>query len=331
MGDGDRPFRGRPHRDTGDSQDGRLLLDAPRVRQHGDGAVDQSDEVQVAERLDRDDAGRQGEVELGQALGRARVHREHQGTFRRHCAQRIEQALQRVAVVDVGRTMEGHHGVLRRSQPELPTQSITPPAGVVQVRRQRVDHDVAHEVHPVPGHPLGSEVVVGVGRGREQPARHRVGEDPVDLLGHLAITRTQARLDVGYRDVQLDGGERRGQGRVDVTHDDHGTRWPVHEVALVGGHDLPGLFGMGPRPDAEVHVGVRDPEIVEEAVRHAAVVVLAGVHQFDLEARGQRRDHRRDLHEVRPGGRDHADAVGHGTAFPEHVGAGWCRPSGRRR
>ena len=44
-------------------------------------------------------------------------------------------------------------------------------------------------------------------------------------------------------------------------------------------HHLGGLLGVGARADAQVDVGRRQPELVEEHVGHRLVVVLAGVHQ----------------------------------------------------
>ena len=58
-----------------------------------------------------------------------------------------------------------------------------------------------------------------------------------------------------------------------------------------------------PEPTPRKLVGLRHPELVEEHLRHALVVVLARVHQAQLDLGGlllERPVDRGDLHEVRP-------------------------------
>src|SRR5436309_3405919 len=57
LGARDRPLRVVAQREAGHGEDRRLLLDASRVRQHGPGGRHELDEVEVAQRLDDEQAG----------------------------------------------------------------------------------------------------------------------------------------------------------------------------------------------------------------------------------------------------------------------------------
>ena len=86
---------------------------------------------------------------------------------------------------------------------------------------ERVDHRVADEMHALIRDALRAQVLDRLLGVQEEILGELVGDDPVDLLGHRAVEGAQARLQVGDRDAELDGHERRGQRRVDVARDDH--------------------------------------------------------------------------------------------------------------
>ena len=127
-----------------------------------------------------------------------------------------------------------------------------------------------------------------------------VGDDPVQLLRHRPVAAPQPGLEVSHLHAALRGDERCGDGGVHVAGHEH----PVDarqlgERALEGDHHPRGLLGVGARADAEVHVRLAQPEVLEEDLGHARVVVLAGVDEALIgAARGERAHHRRDLHEV---------------------------------
>ena len=73
------------------------------------------------------------------------------------------------------------------------------------VSLEAVDHRVADEHDVVAGDALAGEVVDGVGRRHEQQVGDRVGDETVDLFGHLPVAAAQARLDVRHRQVELGG------------------------------------------------------------------------------------------------------------------------------
>ncbi len=71
--------------------------------------------------------------------------------------------------------------------------------GPGQGRMQRVDHQVADEMHPVGRDALACEVVVGAALGRVEQVGDLVGQDAVDLLRHAAVEAAQPGLDVHHR------------------------------------------------------------------------------------------------------------------------------------
>jgi hypothetical protein len=147
------------------------------------------------------------------------------------------------------------------------------------------------------------------GEGRPENVRQHVGDEPVDLLGHVAVAAPEARLEVHDWKAELGGDHRAGGGRIDVA--DH--HQPVRPVGqrhlLVGDHYAAGLLGMASGADAEMVIGLGQAQIGEYRVRHVDVVMLAGVDQHGLEigSGGQRVPKRRDLHEVRARGGDQVD------------------------
>jgi hypothetical protein len=111
--------------------------------------------------------------------------------------------------------------------------------------QQRVDHRVAHVVDRGLGHALGQQVLARLGRVDEQQIRHRVGDDPVDLLGHRAVEAAQAGLDVPDRDLQLGGHQRRRDRRVDVAGDQDDVGLVLEQQRLEPLHHARGLLRVG--------------------------------------------------------------------------------------
>jgi hypothetical protein len=71
-----------------------------------------------------------------------------------------------------------------------------------------------------------------------------VGDDAVDLLGHRAVKRAQTRLQMGDRDAELDGHERRGERRVDIAGHDHEIGMLLLQHGLDALHHASGLNGV---------------------------------------------------------------------------------------
>ena len=67
--------------------------------------------------------------------------------------------------------------------------------------------------------------------GQNSSRRQLIGHDPIDLLGHAPVERSQAGFDVRDRHVQLRGRERAGERRVGVAVDQHPVR-PFSAIAV---------------------------------------------------------------------------------------------------
>jgi len=59
-----------------------------------------------------------------------------------------------------------------------------------------VDHHVADKVDSISGDALIDQVLVGLSRGGEKEVGERIGDDPVDLLGHGAVPAPETGLDM---------------------------------------------------------------------------------------------------------------------------------------
>jgi hypothetical protein len=85
-------------------------------------------------------------------------------------------------------------------------------------------------------------------------------------------------------EVQLGRDHRAGGGGIDVADHDQ----PIGAVGvrdlLIGDHDAAGLLGMAAGTDAEMVIGLRQPQIREDRVRHVGIIMLAGMDQHRIEA-----------------------------------------------
>ncbi len=88
---------------------------------------------------------------------------------------------------------------------------------------------------------LAAQIVEGVVLGGEEKVADVVRQNAVDFLGHRAIKRSQSRLDMGDRNVQLRRGERGGERRIHIPRDDHEVRLAIHAGRLEGFQNRGGL------------------------------------------------------------------------------------------
>ena len=83
------------------------------------------------------------------------------------------------------------------------------------------------------------------------------------------------------------GRERAGERRVDVAGDDHDVGLDARAArASTPTSDRAVCSAWLPEPTSEEDVRLRQPELVEEDVRHLVVVVLAGVDEQRARRRG---------------------------------------------
>ena len=167
MGAGDGPLRIRSHREARHTEKRRLLLKPARVGDHDPGARDHAEHVQVTERLEQPQSplGQRPPQELLNLLARARMHREQHGDVFRQPRQRVEQFPEHYGIVDIGRPMQRHDRV--GTTPDTQARRRVQCHRLWQRPAQRVDHDVANEVHAVGGNALGREILRGIPRRQE--------------------------------------------------------------------------------------------------------------------------------------------------------------------
>ena len=143
----------------------------------------------------------------------------------------------------------------------------------------------------------------GVARAEEE-VRQVVCDDPVDLLRHMAVEASEPRFDVGDRHGDLRRRQGAGQGGVRIAVDHEPVRALEEQHVLDAAEHGRGLIPVRAGPDAQVDVGRRDLEPVEEDAGHLVVVVLPGVHQDFLVALAELAAQGGRLDELRPRAHD---------------------------
>ncbi len=239
---------------------------------------------------------------------------------------RLQDHGQGVRRVHVARAVEGEQPVgsgdeaQALGEPELPCAVPMPQEGI--------HHDVSHEEDLLRGDALPKKVGPGGGLAREQEVGEVVGEGSIHLFRHGPIEAAKASLHVRERDPRLGAHEGAGQRRVDVPVDDDEGRTLTQNHLLEPHHDLGGLGGVRAGPDAQVQIGLRQTQLVEEDTRQGVVVVLVRVDQplFPVASPAEGLHHRRRLHEVRACAHD-----AHDLDQPEPPVAGPAPGRGPRR
>ncbi len=173
------------------------------------------------------------------------MHREDHGRIGRQCVEIVQDRLEAVFGVHVGRSVQRHEHVATAVQTQLPEGlGLAVLADATQDCDKRIDHDVADAMNALLGHALLLEVLVAVGRRCEQQVGNGVRDAPVDLLGHPLVEAAQAGLDVGHRDAEFLGRQATGHRRVDVAENDDQIRLLLEKHLLESDHDLGRLLGV---------------------------------------------------------------------------------------
>src|SRR5271157_5400203 len=101
---------------------------------------------------------------------------------------------------------------------------------------------------------------------------------------------------------QFGANNSRCNGGVDIPVNDNPIRLVFNNDRFKSSDDLTGLLGVTARPHFQVDVRSRHPQLLEEDVRHAEVVMLSRMDKslrYALLSRQGLQDRRR-LHEIRP-------------------------------
>jgi hypothetical protein len=192
--------------------------------------------------------------------------------------------------------VQGDHGV---APGRLAAQGGRSRHGAVEVAAQGVDHDVADEMHPFRRDAFPFQVVQGGALGGEQQVGDLVGQHPIDLFRHGPVETAQAGFHVDHLHALLGRHQGAGDGGIDVAHHQHRPRPLRVQHRFEGAHDLGGLHGMAGGTHLQIDVRPGNAELLEEAVAHGRVVMLAGMHQFGGDGLvAERRHDGGDLHEI---------------------------------
>ena len=122
--------------------------------------------------------------------------------------------------------------------------------------------------------PFSSEVLHSHGLGDEEEVRDAVDKLSVDLFRHGFVKRSETGLNVGHRDRQLAGHDRRGKRGIHVTHDEHHVRFHLLTDALERDHDRAGHRPVATGADSKIPLGPGKTELIEE--------ILAAVLDWDV-------------------------------------------------
>lgn len=110
--------------------------------------------------------------------------------------------------------------------------------GMLSIRQQGVNHDIADEVYTLLGNALAHQIEVGAALGGVQPIGDLVGEHSVDFLRHGAIVTAQAGFDMHYGNILLGADQSTRQGRIDVPDDHNAGGFVRVENRLEAAHHL---------------------------------------------------------------------------------------------
>jgi hypothetical protein len=221
-------------------QDGFLLQSA--TVGHRAAAVDKSCLVPpIGKRRADDDVRRHGLACLVEAAFGARMKRPQERLATFH--EGFENRLQALRVVGIG-------GPMKREKPivagldavGLRKGCVRSGAGLQAA--EEVNHHVPHQVNTARDS-LVLKVLDCCRGGAIESLRYVVGQDPVDLFGHGAITAAQSRLDVGHRDVEFGCCKCSGQGRIGIAVEQHAIREALDKQAFNLGEHLGRLLPVG--------------------------------------------------------------------------------------
>ena len=245
---------------------------------------------------------------------RARVHRPHEREARGDAAQRGHQGLELHRVVDVAGAVQGDEAVAARVQAEA--RERVSAARLRQEPLQGVDHGVADEVDlgggrcpRAPGCRAALRSVVK-SRSASWSVSSRLSSSG---MPRSPLRRPASTCATGMPSLAAQS----AAAMVELTSPTTTTRSGRSRSSTGSRRSSTCAVcdGVRARADAEVVVGLRQPELLEEDVAEAGVVVLAGVHEGLREVDAARRragavaggagvprldgrHDRRDLHEV---------------------------------
>jgi len=317
--DGDGPFGIFPESEAGDAEGGGFLLDAARIGEDESGFAEKAEKIEIADGRDEAELGVMLYARLRQMLLGAGMHGKNDGHFRSDGVDGAKQLSEFFGGVDVRRAMEC------KDAEAAPTSAIFEAEvgadggflGCGQEMAEGIDHHIADKMDGFARAAFFEELGDGLFFGDEEIVGDSIGEDSVDFFGHGAIEAAETGFDVGDGDAEFDGGERNGDGGIDVADDEDEIGLAFEENGLNALQDFCGLRGVRAGADFEIDVWRRNAHLAKENVGKFFVVVLAGVNEdgIDFGTALHLAHERRDFGEVGAGADDIQDSetLGHET------------------
>jgi len=294
--------------EAGDAESGGFFLNTAGIRQDERGFAQEAEKIEIADRRDELELRMSLDAGLQQALLGTRMDRENDRNLGGDGVDGAEEFGEFFGGIDVRRAMQCEDTEAAPVSSLLQGQVIADGGflGDGKKMAKGIDHDVSDEIDRFAGTAFLEQMLDGVFFGDEKVFGKGIGEDTIDFFGHGAIKAAEAGFDMCHGNSEFHGGERNGDGGVDVADDENEIGPAFEQDGLDAFKDFGGLGGMGARADFEIDVRSRNPHLTKENVRESFVVMLAGVNEdgIDLGMALHFADERRNLGKIGAGAND---------------------------
>src|ERR1700676_3004265 len=252
--DRDRSFRVRAQGQARHTKIRCLFLDTPRVGNDHRSLPLHGEEFNVRQGLEEMKLV-DVDAELFDALACPWMNGKHHFQFLVDVKQRLQNAPQGCAVIDIGRAMEGDQSIaFRQTVPRTLQCSGKKPD-------ERIDHHVADPVDFLEGNAFAQKVDVAIFRRSKQHIGKPVGDNAVNLFRHSVIERTQSGLDVGYPNHQFRTHQSGSYRGIHVSVDQDHVRFALQNHRFKPGHHFRSLPGVAAGTHFEVYIWLGDVEL----------------------------------------------------------------------
>src|SRR5690242_7309110 len=294
--------------EAGDAESGGFFLNTAGIRQDERGFAQEAEKIEIADRRDELELRMSLDAGLQQALLGTRMDRENDRNLGGDGVDGAEEFGEFFGGIDVRRAMQCEDTEAAPVSSLLQGQVIADGGflGDGKKMAKGIDHDVSDEIDRFAGTAFLEQMLDGVFFGDEKVFGKGIGEDTMDFFGHGAIKAAEAGFDMCHGNSEFHGGERNGDGGVDVADDENEIGPAFEQDGLDAFKDFGGLGGMGARADFEIDVRSRNPHLTKENVRESFVVMLAGVNEdgIDLGMALHFADEGRNLGQIGTGAND---------------------------
>ena len=279
FGNGDGALGVFAESETGDAEGGGFFLDAAGIGEDQRGFAEQAEKIEIAHGRDQLELGMSFDAGLRKALLGARMNGKDYRNLSGDGVNRAEQFGEFFRGINVRRTMESEDAEAEPVGTVLQRQIFADRRFLCDRKKmaERIDHDIANEIDGLAGAAFFEEVLDSVFFGDEKIVGQGVGEDAVDFFGHGTVKTAEAGFDVGYRNAKFYGGQRDGDGGVDVADHENYIRLVFEQDGFDTLENFGGLDGMGAGADLEIDVRRGNAHLAEENIGERCVVMLAGV------------------------------------------------------